>query len=157
MSECENMPPKCTSNNCCARRLLSIQPDFLSQKCELEEKLEGSGGNCRPEATQWIPSTEKELQQLMDKRSWNLVLRADLKDQKILLGRWVLRITTGILIDSKRISEISDRRSYVHCILLQLKERLCPARTPRRLRKERLFLRVGRPTRRSKLRIQPGG
>jgi hypothetical protein len=64
---------------------------------------------------------EKELQQLMDKRSWNLVLRADLKDQKILLGRWVLRITTGILIDSKRISrisEISDRRSYVHCILL---------------------------------------
>ena len=31
--ECENMPPKCTSNNCCARRLLSIQLYFLSQKC----------------------------------------------------------------------------------------------------------------------------
>ena len=45
-----------------------------------------------PEAAQWIPSMEKELQQLMDKRSWNLVLRADLsKDQKILLGRWVFR------------------------------------------------------------------
>jgi hypothetical protein len=34
---------------------------------------------------------EKELQQLMDKRSWNLVLKADFKDQKILLGRWVFR------------------------------------------------------------------
>ena len=44
--ECENMPPKCTSNDCCARRLLSIQPDFSGQKCELEEKLEGSGGHC---------------------------------------------------------------------------------------------------------------
>ena len=28
-----------------------------------------------PEATHWIPSMEKELQQLMDKRSWNLVLK----------------------------------------------------------------------------------
>jgi Reverse transcriptase (RNA-dependent DNA polymerase) len=44
-----------------------------------------------PEATQWIPSMEEGRQQLMDKRSLNLVLRANLKDQKILLGRWVFR------------------------------------------------------------------
>ena len=44
--DCENIPPKCTSDNCCARRLISIQPDFLNQKCELEERLEGSGAHC---------------------------------------------------------------------------------------------------------------
>lgn len=25
--------------DCCARRLLSVQPDFLSQKCEIEESI----------------------------------------------------------------------------------------------------------------------
>jgi hypothetical protein len=44
--DCENIPPKCTSDNCCARRLISIQLDFLNQKCELEERLEGSGAHC---------------------------------------------------------------------------------------------------------------
>ena len=44
------------------------------------------------ESALWIASMEKEIQQLMDKRSWNLVLRADLsQNTKILLGRWVFR------------------------------------------------------------------
>jgi len=41
--ECEKLPPRCTSDDCCARRLLSVQPDFKAQKGELEESLEKSG------------------------------------------------------------------------------------------------------------------
>jgi hypothetical protein len=32
-----------TCADCCARRLLSVQPDFKAQKCELEERLQESG------------------------------------------------------------------------------------------------------------------
>jgi hypothetical protein len=43
-------------------------------------------------AAEWIAAMECEIAQLMDKRSWNLVLRADLPSTtKILLGRWVYR------------------------------------------------------------------
>jgi hypothetical protein len=58
--ECESLPAKCTSSSeltlslpslqtkpladfildCCARRLLSLQPDFMAQRCEIEEILE---------------------------------------------------------------------------------------------------------------------
>jgi hypothetical protein len=54
--DCKNIPPKCstesklllfllififlTRTDCCARRLLSLQPDFIAQKCEIEEKLD---------------------------------------------------------------------------------------------------------------------
>src|SRR5882762_10162833 len=27
-------------SDCCARRLLSLQPDFMAQKCEIEERIE---------------------------------------------------------------------------------------------------------------------
>lgn len=27
---------------CCARRLLSLQPDFMAQKCEIEERIQGT-------------------------------------------------------------------------------------------------------------------
>jgi hypothetical protein len=44
------------------------------------------------EAAEWIAAMECEIAQLMDKRSWNLVLRAGLPSTtKLLLGRWVYR------------------------------------------------------------------
>ena len=35
-----------TSNSCCARRLLLVQPDFLAQKSRLQEEIEKRGHLC---------------------------------------------------------------------------------------------------------------
>ncbi len=32
--------------DCCARRILSLQPDFLAQKSQLQEKIEKRGHKC---------------------------------------------------------------------------------------------------------------
>ena len=53
--DCKKLPPKCTTNgnsfliinyyilinllDCCACRLLLVQPDFVSQKCEIKESI----------------------------------------------------------------------------------------------------------------------
>lgn len=66
--ECEKMPPKCSSDSCCARRLLSIQPDFVDQKCELIEKLEGSEPGKPQHRVMFYPKFHCELNHI--ERYW---------------------------------------------------------------------------------------
>ena len=79
-SDCEKLPPKCISNNkkyffysrfqrstvltlisnCCARQLLSIQLDFETQKCVIEELIASNRG-VFPHLTLYYPKFHCEL------------------------------------------------------------------------------------------------
>ena len=40
---CALLPSRCSAHDCCARRLLSLQPDFLAQQGKVKETIEMSG------------------------------------------------------------------------------------------------------------------
>lgn len=82
--DCEELPPKCTSNGkkkpfiliqklrlkvfsgCCARQLLSTQPDFEAQRCAIEEMIASSGDF--PHLTLYYPKFHCELNHI--ERFW---------------------------------------------------------------------------------------
>ena len=47
--------------DCCARRLLSLQPDFLAQKCEIEEKITGLSDTPTRHRVMYYPKFHCEL------------------------------------------------------------------------------------------------
>lgn len=79
--ECKKLPPKCTLNgtilswvflsvedlilraliDCCSKRLLSIQPDFETQKCAIEELITGNANKNYPHLTMYYPKFHCEL------------------------------------------------------------------------------------------------
>ena len=75
---CEDLPPKCSSNSklllhrvniandinytdCCARRLLATQPDFMGQLCEIEERIRDFPGSEGRHQAMFFPKFHCEL------------------------------------------------------------------------------------------------
>jgi hypothetical protein len=50
-----------TATDCCARRLLAIQPDFVNQQCEIEERIQQFPGNEGHYQAMYYPKFHCEL------------------------------------------------------------------------------------------------
>ena len=50
-----------TAIDCCARRLLAVQPDFVNQQCEIEERIQQFPGNEGHYQAMYYPKFHCEL------------------------------------------------------------------------------------------------